>query len=63
MKFTIAPTFKPQIGGFWKRPEIRLFTTYSDWDDSLNSYGASSLGSDGFTGGEFTFGLQSEIWF
>jgi len=62
MKFTIAPTFKPEVGGFWKRPEIRLFTTYSDWDENLNSYG-SSLGSDGFTGGEFTFGVQTEVWF
>ncbi|PCF95757.1 carbohydrate porin [Vreelandella nigrificans] len=63
MKFTIAPTFKPDVGGFWKRPEIRLFTTYSDWDESLNSYGASSLGNDGFTGGQWTFGVQTEVWF
>ncbi|SDO06877.1 carbohydrate porin [Vreelandella arcis] len=62
-KFTVAPTFKPEVGGFWKRPEIRLFTTFSDWDEELNDYGASSLGSDGFTGGQWSFGLQSEVWF
>lgn len=62
-KFTIAPTFKPEVGGFWQRPEIRLFTTFSDWDDELNNYGDSSLGNDGFTGGQWTFGVQSEVWF
>ncbi|WP_035580163.1 carbohydrate porin [Halomonas sp. TG39a] len=62
-KFTIAPTFKPEVGGFWQRPEIRLFTTFSDWDDDLNNYGASSLGNEGFTGGQWTFGVQTEVWF
>ncbi|MDR5887880.1 MULTISPECIES: carbohydrate porin [Halomonadaceae] len=74
-KFTIAPTFKPEVGGFWKRPEIRFFTTWSDWDDDLNGYLqndatdaggndiSDSFGQSGFTGGEWTFGVQSEIWF
>lgn len=38
---------------FWQRPEIRLFTTFSDWDDDLNNYGESSLGSDGSQVGSY----------
>ncbi|MCE8016342.1 porin [Halomonas sp. MCCC 1A17488] len=63
-KFTIAPTFKPQVGGFWQRPEIRLFASWSDWDEELNDYsGDDAFGSDGFTGGQWSFGVQTEVWF
>ncbi|WP_163577359.1 carbohydrate porin [Halomonas faecis] len=63
-KLTVAPTFKPDVGGFWKRPEIRLFVSWSDWDDELNGYSDDdALGSDGFTGSEWTFGVQTEVWF
>ncbi|PRY72568.1 carbohydrate porin [Halomonas ventosae] len=63
-KFTIAPTFKPQVGGFWQRPEIRLFASWSDWDEELNAYsGDDSLGSEDFTGSQWTFGVQTEVWF
>ena len=63
-KFTVAPTFKPEVGGFWKRPEVRLFASWSDWDDELNDYSATdSFGSDEFTGSQWTFGVQSEVWF
>ncbi len=63
-KLTIAPTFKPDVGGFWKRPEIRLFASYTDWDAELNRYTTEdSFGNDGFTGGQWSFGVQSEVWF
>jgi maltoporin len=32
--FSIAPTIKPK-GGYFTRPEIRLFATFSVWSDSL----------------------------
>ncbi|MEQ5802850.1 carbohydrate porin [Halomonas sp. H10-9-1] len=61
-KFTLAPTFKPQVGGFWQRPEVRLFASYTDWSEELNEYGGS-FGEDGFTGGQWSFGVQTEVWF
>lgn len=63
-RFTIAPTFKPQVGGFWNRPEIRLFASYSDWDDELNDYMTNDdFGKEGFAGGQWAFGVQAETWF
>jgi sucrose porin len=63
-KFTVAPTFKPQVGGFWQRPEVRLFATFSDWDDDLNDYVSDdSFGEEGFTGSQWSFGVQTEVWF
>lgn len=64
-RFTVAPTFKPQVGGFWNRPEIRVFASYSTWDDELEGYaGGDALGADrDFESGQWTFGTQMEIWF
>ncbi|WP_280547959.1 carbohydrate porin [Halomonas sp. 11-S5] len=74
-KLTIAPTFKPQVGGFWQRPEIRLFASWSDWDEELNGYIlndatddngndiSDSFGQPDFTGSQWTFGVQTEVWF
>lgn len=64
-RFTIAPTFKPQVGGFWNRPEIRVFASYSTWDDELDAYASGDpLGADSdFESGQWTFGTQMEIWF
>ncbi len=63
-KLTIAPTFKPDVGGFWKRPEVRVFASFSDWDEELNGFSDDdAFGSEGFAGSEWAFGVQSEIWF
>ncbi|WP_189516104.1 carbohydrate porin [Kushneria pakistanensis] len=63
-RLTIAPTIKPQVGGFGLRPEIRFFATWSDWNKDLNRFSdEDALGSDGFTGSEWTFGTQMEVWF
>ncbi|MBC7194014.1 carbohydrate porin [Marinobacter sp.] len=64
-RFTVAPTFKPQVGGFWNRPEIRVFASYSTWDDELDAYaGGDALGADSdFESAQWTFGTQMEIWF
>jgi sucrose porin len=63
-KFTIAPTFKPQVGGFWRRPEIRTFVSYTDWSSELNDFrDDDAFGTEGFTGGQLSFGVQAEVWF
>ncbi|SDN65223.1 sucrose porin [Halomonas shengliensis] len=63
-KLTLAPTFKPEVGGFWQRPEIRLFASWSDWDEELDGYSDDdALGKEGFTGSQWTFGVQTEVWF
>src|SRR5271165_4778114 len=62
--FTIAPTIKPK-GGFFTRPEIRLFATYAVWSDSLK--GTSASGGNppyvGNTNQGWLIGSQMEIWF
>lgn len=63
-RLTLAPTFKPQVGGFFQRPELRLFASWSDWDSELNRFAEEdALGSDDFTSSEWTFGTQMEVWF
>lgn len=35
-----------------------------DLTDDLNGYsGGDAFGSDGFSGGEWSFGVQTEVWF
>jgi maltoporin len=50
--FTIAPTIKPK-GGFFTRPELRVFATYAIWSDSLKG-ATTSIGEGGNTGGVST---------
>jgi maltoporin len=69
---TIAPTLKPR-GGYFTRPEIRVFATYSIWTNSLkgtttpvgeggNTSGASPPYNHGQNQG-WLLGSQMEIWF
>jgi maltoporin len=70
--FTIAPTIKPK-GGYFTRPEIRLFATYSIWSHSLRGT-TTPIGEGGNTSGAsppyngntnqgWLIGSQMEIWF
>jgi len=70
--FTIAPTIKP-AGGYFTRPEIRVFATYSIWSNSLkgtttpiaeggNTSGAAPPYNHGQNQG-WLLGSQMEIWF
>jgi maltoporin len=62
--FTIAPTIKPK-GGFFTRPEIRLFATYAIWSNNLKGTSASG-GNPPYNGNTqqgWLLGSQMEIWF
>jgi maltoporin len=57
--FTIAPTIKPK-GGWFTRPEFRLFGTYAIWDKSLRgAIGGTPYQNDNQG---WLFGTQAE-WF
>jgi hypothetical protein len=65
--FTIAPTIKP-IGGYFTRPEIRIFATYAIWSHALDQ--GAVIGKAGgvppYNGNQnqgWLFGSQMEIWF
>src|ERR1700730_6788150 len=63
--FTIAPTIKPK-GGFFTRPEIRVFATYAIWSNSLKGTNASGGGFPPYNGNTnqgWLIGSQMEIWF
>ena len=51
LKFTVAPTIKPK-GGYYTRPELRVFATYSIWSNSLK--GATTPIQEGGNTGGFT---------
>jgi maltoporin len=63
--FTIAPTIKPK-GGYFTRPELRLFATFAAWSNSLKGTSASG-GAAPYNNGTanygWLFGSQMEIWF
>jgi maltoporin len=50
--FTIAPTIKPK-GGYFTRPELRVFATYAIWSDSLRG-ATTAISEGGNTGGVST---------
>jgi len=57
--FTIAPTIKPK-GGFFTRPEFRVFATYAIWNKQLEG----SIGGTQYQNNNmgWVFGVQTE-WF
>jgi maltoporin len=57
--FTIAPTIKP-MGGFFTRPEFRVFATYAIWSKSLEGAIATPQYQNNDQG--WVFGVQTE-WF
>ncbi len=64
--FTIAPTIRPR-GGFFSRPEFRVFGTYAIWSSSLKgTFGGVSpiTGTQTYAGSNqgWVFGVQTE-WF
>jgi maltoporin len=69
---TIAPTIKPR-GGYFTRPELRIFATYSIWTHNLRgsttpigeggNTGPSSPPYNGNTNQGWLIGSQMEIWF
>ena len=57
--FTIAPTIKPR-GGFFTRPELRAFATFSVWSDELQgAIGGSPYANQNYG---WLFGVQMETW-
>src|SRR5699024_6258010 len=61
-------TFAPAIvtgRGFFARPELRLFVTYADWNDTAANVGVfqgtATNPFDDSTDG-LTFGIQTEVW-
>lgn len=69
-KFTIAPTWSPEGGAFWARPEIRLYYTYARWnkaaqqmaDDTASGSALAANGPFGSARHGSNFGLQIEYW-
>jgi len=62
-QLTIAPTIKPK-GGFFTRPEIRLFATWARWSSQLT--GTTVNGNNppyNHTDQGWLLGSQMEIWF
>lgn len=60
-KFTISP-FLARGKGFFKRPDIRAFLTYADWNDAAEEAGAVSGGNPFDSTDGWTYGVQAEAW-
>ena len=57
---TIAPTIKPR-GGFFTRPELRAFATFSVWSDEYKgAIGGAPYAEKNYG---WLFGVQAETWF
>jgi maltoporin len=64
-KFTIAPTIVAG-GGFWARPELRLYYTHAKWNAAARDLWGGVVGGTGGPFGQATdgqqFGFQVEAW-
>jgi maltoporin len=59
--FTIAPTIKPK-GGYFTRPELRVFATYSIWSDSFKNSGGSNATFPGTSLGPYVNNHSNDGW-
>jgi len=59
-KITLGPALSSGPD-FWKRPELRLYVTWADWNDAAALDGANGLPTDKNSG--VSYGAQVEIWF
>jgi sucrose porin len=64
-KFTVAPTFKLDVGDLLTRPELRVFASYMNWSSDLDRFSTNdSFGMSDFqAGGVWQYGIQMETWF
>lgn len=64
-KFTVAPTFKLDVGDLLTRPELRVFASVMNWSSNLDNYATSdAFGKTDFkAGGVWQYGIQMETWF
>lgn len=64
-KFTVAPTFKPEVGDLLTRPELRVFASFMSWSSDLDRFSTTdSFGMTDFeAGGVWQYGIQMETWF
>jgi maltoporin len=59
--FTIAPTIKPK-GGYFTRPELRVFATYSVWSDSFKASGGANGTFPGTSLGPYVNNHSNDGW-
>jgi len=59
-KITLGPALSSGPD-FWKRPELRLYVTWADWNDAAALDPANGLPFDKNSG--VSYGAQVEIWF
>lgn len=64
-KFTVAPTFKLDVGNLLTRPELRVFASYMNWSSDLDRFSTTdAFGMSDFqAGGVWQYGIQMETWF
>ncbi|WP_028241042.1 maltoporin [Stutzerimonas azotifigens] len=66
-KATLATAWSPAGGGFWARPEVRLYYTYAKWNEAAQAAAeaGSALSDTGTFGNDLhgsNYGVQVEYW-